>query len=107
MSFIAMVDIHSRLESADDIVAEMIAAETRPVMKVGANLLVTAIIAVEPETPGRASLTARAARPRRVGNIAIAAMRTPESREALKAVFSSLADSKRLIISGPDRKVQK
>ena len=52
MSFIAMVDIHSRLESADDIVAEMIAAETRPVMKVGANLLVTAIIAVEPETPG-------------------------------------------------------
>ena len=70
---------------------------------------VTAIMALEPfaAKAGRESFTARAARPRMVGKMDIAAIRTPESKEARWAVFSSLAVEKRETISGPDRKVQK
>ena len=102
-----IVDIQRRLESAEDIVAEMIAAETTPVMIVGAKCSVTDIIAVAPVISGITSFIARAARPRSVGKIDIAAIRTPERRDALNAVFSSFALSKRLIISGPERNVQK
>ena len=37
----------------------------------------------------------------------MAAMRTADRKDALRAVFSSLAVSKRETISGPARKVQK
>ncbi len=102
-----MVDMHSRLLSALLIVALMMAADTNPVMRPGAYLLVTAIIAVLPATPGSSSFSAKAASPSKVGKTAISAMSTPESRDAFMAVFSSLALSKRLTISGPERKVQK
>ena len=107
MSFMNIVDMHSRFESALDIVAEMIAADTRPVMMVGAKWFVTLIIEVAPVIPGTMSLTASAHSPSSVGNTAMAAISTPDSRDALIAVFSSFALSKRLIISGPERNVQK
>ena len=43
-----IVDMQSRLESADDIVAQIIAAETIPVTIPGANCVATAIIALLP-----------------------------------------------------------
>ena len=104
-----MVDIQRRLESAEDMVAQMMAAEMRPTMMAGAWAEVTAIMALEPFSArlGMVSFTASAVRPSRVGNTDMAAMSTAESREALRAVFSSLAVSKRETISGPARKVQK
>ena len=108
-SFITMVDMHSRLESAEDMVAQMMAAETSPTMTPGAWALVTAIMALLPSAarPGMVSWTARAARPSRVGKMDMAAMRMAESQEAFCAVRSSLAVSNRETISGPARKVQK
>ena len=76
-------------------------------MMVGAKWFVTLIIEVAPVIPGTMSLTASAHSPSSVGNTAMAAIRTPDSRDALIAVFSSFALSKRLIISGPERNVQK
>ena len=107
ISFMNIVDMHRRFESALLIVADMIAADTIPVITVGAKCSVTLIMAVAPVRPGIASCIAYAARPRRVGKTAMAAMRTPERSDALNAVFSSFALSKRLIISGPERNVQK
>ena len=78
-----IVDIQRRLESALDIVALMIAAETIPVMIVGAYVCVTAIIAELEEIFPSVSDTERAARPRSVGKIAIAAINTADTRLAL------------------------
>ena len=104
-----IVDMQRRLESAEDIVAQMMAAETMPVTAAGAYALVTAIMALEPfsASVGMASFMESAARPSSVGKIAMAAIRTAETSEARWAVFSSFADSKRETISGPERKVQK
>ena len=101
--------MHSRFESAEDIVAAMIDADTIPVITAGAWWFVTAIIAVfalSGVSPS-SSFIARAASPRMVGKIAIAAIKMADRKEAPTAVFSSLQLSKRLTISGPDRKVQK
>ena len=105
-SFMIMVDIHRRLESAEDMVAQMIAAEMIPTITPGACAVVTAIMALAPPS-ARSGMVASAARPSRVGKMDIAAMRTAESHAACFAVFSSLAVSKRDTISGPARKVQK
>ena len=78
-----IVDMQSRLESALDIVALMIAAETIPVMIVGAYACVTAIIAEPDAGLPIDSFTERAARPNSVGNTAIAAIKTAERRLAL------------------------
>ena len=101
-----MVDIHRRLESAEDMVAQMIAAEIIPTINAGACAVVTAIIAFLPPS-ARSGMVASAARPSRVGKMDIAAIRIAESQDACRAVFSSLAVSKRDTISGPARKVQK
>ena len=108
-SLITIVDMQSKLESAEDMVAQIIAAEISPTMAPGANSLVTAIIALLPFSarPGIWFFIARAARPSSVGNMDIAAMRMADSQEALRAVFSSFAVSKRDTISGPARNVQK
>ena len=101
-SFITIVDIHSRFESAEDIVAQMMAAEIRPTITPGACTLATAIMALLPSSArfGSVSFTARAARPISVGKKDMAAMSTAESSAACFAVFSSFAVSKRDTISG-------
>ena len=76
-------------------------------MNDGAYALVTAIIAVLPATSPSESFSARAVRPSSVGKIAMTAISTPLKSDALRAVASSLALSKRLTISGPERNVQK
>ena len=56
---------------------------------------------------GSWSFRAKAARPRSVGKMDMAAIRMAQRKDARTAVFSSLQVSKRETISGPQRKVQK
>ena len=58
ISFMNIVDMHRRFESALLIVAEMMAADTIPVTIVGAKCSVTLIMAVAPVRPGILSFMA-------------------------------------------------
>ena len=102
-----IVEAHSRLESALDMVAETIAAATRPLITPGAYEVVANIIAVVPLPPSSSGFMASATRPISVGINASRPIIMADSQDAFWAVFSSDAAEKRLTISGPDRNVQK